>query len=89
MGKNFLFFVFNEPDFWNVQPRYYILFSDFFFFLIFYPLPWWLWDKPDVDHGNSVHRHEWIMPFKKTNLSTSRTIVPAKIALFNAKDPLI
>ena len=39
------------------------------------------------DHGNSVHKHVWVMLLKKTKLSTGRTIVPAKIALFNAMDP--
>ena len=42
-----------------------------------------------VDHGNSVHKHVWVMLLKKTKLSTGRTIVPAKIALFNAMDAQI
>ena len=45
--------------------------------------------KPDVDHGNSVHKHVWVMLLKKTKLNNSRTVVPAKIALCNAKGPLI
>ena len=45
--------------------------------------------KPDVDHGSSLHKHVWVMLLKKTKLSNSRTVVPAKIASFNAKASLI
>ena len=50
-----------------------IIFSSTMFFFL-HLLTWWLWNKPDLDHGNSVHKHVWVMLLKKTNLITSRTI---------------
>ena len=47
--------------------------------------------NPDLDYGSSLHKHMhvWVMLLKKTKLSNSRTVVPAKIASFNAKASLI
>ena len=42
-----------------------------------------------LDRGNSMHKHVWVMLLEKTKPRTSRTIVPARTALFDARGPLI
>ena len=85
----FYFHFFNYFYFHFFNYFYFHFFNYFYFYFFFYLLTWWLWNKPDVDHGNSVHKDVWVMLLEKTRLSTSRTIVPAKIILFNTKNPLI
>ena len=33
--------------------------------LFFSLLTWWLWNKPDGDHGSSLHKHVCVMLLKK------------------------
>ena len=69
MRNKFLSSVFHELDFWKVHfTTNCILLSQRMFFS-FYLLTWWLSNKPDVDHGNSVHKHVWVMLLKKQNLT--------------------
>ena len=41
----------------------------FLLLLLFNSLKSRLWNKPDVYHGNSVHKHVWVMLLKKHNLA--------------------